>query len=55
MMAVNSDLNISAFVARQKANHFLIMQVEDQLIAGRTRVARQPDSKLALAAPPRPL
>lgn len=31
---VTADLNISAFVARQKANRFLIMEAGDQLCAG---------------------
>ena len=31
---VSADMNVSAFVARQKANRFLILQVGDQLGAG---------------------
>jgi len=31
---VTSQINVSAFVARQKANRFLIAQVGDQLCAG---------------------
>lgn len=31
---VTADLNISTFVARQKANRFLIMEAGDQLCAG---------------------
>lgn len=31
---VTADLNVSAFVARQKANRFLIMEVGNQLCAG---------------------
>ena len=30
---VSANVNISAFTARQKANHFLIMQAGDQLCA----------------------
>lgn len=30
----SAEVNVSAFVARQKANRFLIMQVGDQLGAG---------------------
>ncbi len=30
---IDSDVNITAFVARQKANRFLIMQAGDQLMA----------------------
>lgn len=32
---VTGDLNVSAFVARQKANRFLILEVGDQLRAGK--------------------
>ncbi len=31
---VSADVNVSAFVARQKANGFLILQIGDQLAAG---------------------
>jgi len=31
---VTAQINVSAFVARQKANRFLILQVGDQLCAG---------------------
>jgi hypothetical protein len=31
---VTADLNVSAFVARQRANHFLIVEAGDQLCAG---------------------
>ena len=31
---VSAQINVSAFVARQKANRFLIVQVGDQLCAG---------------------
>jgi hypothetical protein len=31
---VSAQINVSAYVARQKANRFLIMQVGDQLCAG---------------------
>lgn len=38
---IDSEVNITAFVARQKANRFLIMQAGDQLAAG------QPDLYVA--------
>jgi hypothetical protein len=31
---VNTEINVSAYVARQKANRFLIMQAGDQLCSG---------------------
>lgn len=31
---VSADLNVTAYVARQKANRFLILQAGDQLVAG---------------------
>ncbi|HRQ39753.1 MAG TPA: hypothetical protein PLD25_17745 [Chloroflexota bacterium] len=31
---ISADVNVSAFVARQKANSFLILQIGDQLAAG---------------------
>lgn len=36
---VSAEINVSAFVARQKANRFLILQVGDQLCAGSPELA----------------
>ena len=39
---MSADVNISAFAARQKANHFLIMQAGDQLCADRPELVVGP-------------
>ncbi len=39
---VSTEVNISAFAARQKANHFLVMQAGDQLCAGQPELVVGP-------------
>jgi len=39
---VSTDVNISAFAARQKANHFLVMRAGDQLCAGQPELVVGP-------------
>jgi hypothetical protein len=39
---VSSKVNVSAYVARQKANRFLILQAGDQLCAGEPELAVGP-------------
>jgi hypothetical protein len=39
---VSADINVTAYVARQKANRFLILQVGDQLMAGDPMLAVGP-------------
>jgi hypothetical protein len=46
---VNAEVNVSAYVARQKANRFLIMQAGDQLCAGEPELVVGP--KLAWRIP----
>jgi hypothetical protein len=40
---VSADINVTAYVARQKANRFLILQAGDQLVAGEPILAAGPD------------
>ena len=39
---ISAEINISAYVARQKANRFLILHVGDQLCAGEPELAVGP-------------
>jgi len=39
---VSAEINVSAYVARQKANRFLILQAGDQLCAGEPELAVGP-------------
>jgi hypothetical protein len=39
---VSADVNISAFTAKQKANHFLVMRVGDQFCAGQPELVVGP-------------
>jgi hypothetical protein len=39
---VSTDVNISAFAATQKANHFLVMRAGDQLCAGQPELVVGP-------------
>jgi hypothetical protein len=40
---VSAEINVTAYVARQKANRFLILQAGDQLIAGDPVLVVGPD------------
>ncbi len=39
---ISTDVNISAFAARQRANHFLVMRAGDQLCAGQPELVVGP-------------
>ena len=39
---ISTDVNVSAFMAKQTANHFLIMRVGDQLCAGQPELVVGP-------------
>jgi len=46
---VSTDVNVTSFTARQKANHFLVTRVGDQLCAGQPELVVGP--KLCWRAP----
>lgn len=40
---VNADINVTSYVARQKANRFLILEVGDQFYAGEPELVLGPE------------